>query len=106
MRLILFPKHARVRCAQRGIDESLIFMVLAYGRAEYDRQGQGLCPGGQPGQGVQVVVAAPKKKMPFRSLRMKNICRPELWLVVLQVFQFVDYDRNQLRDMKKNSEFI
>jgi hypothetical protein len=43
---ILFSEHARVRCAQRSIDESLICMVLAYGRAEYDRQGQGLCAKG------------------------------------------------------------
>ncbi len=44
---ILFSKHARVRCAQRGIDESLIGMVLAYGRAEYDHHGGRLCFLGQ-----------------------------------------------------------
>ncbi len=44
---ILFSKHARVRCAQRGIDESLICMVLAYGRAKYDHHGGRLCFLGQ-----------------------------------------------------------
>ena len=44
---ILFSEHARVRCAQRGIDESLIGMVLAYGRAEYDHQGGRRCFLGQ-----------------------------------------------------------
>jgi len=44
---ILFSEHARVRCAQRGIDESLICMVLAYGRAKYDHHGGWLCFLGQ-----------------------------------------------------------
>ena len=44
---ILFSKHARVRCAQRGIGESLICMVLAYGRAKYDHHGGRLCFLGQ-----------------------------------------------------------
>ena len=44
---ILFSEHARVRCAQRGIDESLIGMVLAYGRAEFDHQGGRRCFLGQ-----------------------------------------------------------
>ena len=44
---ILFSEHARVRCAQRGIDESLICMVLAYGRAKYDHHGGRLCFLGQ-----------------------------------------------------------
>jgi hypothetical protein len=44
---ILFSERARVRCAQRGIDESLIGMVLAYGRAEYDHQGGRRCFLGQ-----------------------------------------------------------
>jgi|TARA_B110000116_G_C16462844_1_gene414527 hypothetical protein len=44
---ILFSEHARVRCAQRGIDESLICMVLAYGRAQYDHHGGRLCFLGQ-----------------------------------------------------------
>jgi hypothetical protein len=51
---ILFSKHARVRCAQRGIDESLIFMVLAYGRAEYDRQGQAFVQKGNQGKGFRL----------------------------------------------------
>jgi hypothetical protein len=44
---ILFSEHARVRCAQRGIDESLICMVLAYGRAVYDHHGGRRCFLGQ-----------------------------------------------------------
>ena len=44
---IHFSEHARVRCAQRGIDESLIGMVLAYGRAEFDHQGGRRCFLGQ-----------------------------------------------------------
>ena len=44
---IHFSEHARVRSAQRGIDESLICMVLAYGRAEYDHHGGRLCFLGQ-----------------------------------------------------------
>ena len=44
---ILFSEHARVRCAQRGIDESLICMVLAYGQAKYDHHGGWLCFLGQ-----------------------------------------------------------
>ena len=44
---ILFSEHARVRCAQRGIDESLICMVLAYGRAQYDHHGGRRCFLGQ-----------------------------------------------------------
>ena len=44
---ILYSEHARVRCAQRGIDESLICMVLAYGRAKYDHHGGWLCFLGQ-----------------------------------------------------------
>ena len=44
---IHFSEHARVRCAQRGIDESLICMVLAYGRAKYDHHGGWLCFLGQ-----------------------------------------------------------
>jgi hypothetical protein len=60
---ILFSEHARVRCAQRSIDESLICMVLAYGRAEYDRQGQGLCSKGQSGQGLQIALVGLKKEV-------------------------------------------
>ena len=44
---IHFSEHARVRCAQRGIDESLICMVLAYGRTQFDHHGGRLCFLGQ-----------------------------------------------------------
>jgi len=36
---ISLTHHARVRCAQRGIDEWLISMILAYGRSEFDHHG-------------------------------------------------------------------
>ena len=34
-----YTHHAKVRCAQRGIDNWLISMVLTYGRTEYDHHG-------------------------------------------------------------------
>ena len=40
--------HARVRCAQRGIDEWLISMILAYGRSEFDHHGGRRCFLGKP----------------------------------------------------------
>ncbi len=43
MAAIHLSRHAQVRCAQRGIDEWLIMMVLAYGRAEYDHRGGRRC---------------------------------------------------------------
>ena len=43
MQAIYFSNHARLRCAQRGIDEALVHMVLAYGRAVYDHRGTRRC---------------------------------------------------------------
>ena len=40
---ISLTHYARVRCAQRGIVEWLISMILAYGRAEYDHHGGRRC---------------------------------------------------------------
>ena len=34
-----YTHHAKVRCAQRGIDNWLISMVLTYGRTQYDHHG-------------------------------------------------------------------
>ena len=45
---ISLTHHAKVRCAQRGIDEWLISMILAYGRAEYDHHGGRRCFLGKP----------------------------------------------------------
>lgn len=45
---ISLTKHAKVRCAQRGIDEWLISMILTYGRAEYDHRGARRCFLGKP----------------------------------------------------------
>ena len=45
---ISLTHHARVRCAQRGIDEWLISMILAYGRSEFDHHGGRRCFLGKP----------------------------------------------------------
>ena len=40
---ISLTHHAKVRCAQRGIDEWLISMILTYGRSEFDHHGGRRC---------------------------------------------------------------
>ena len=36
---VIFSKHAAVGCVQRGIDNTVVDIVLSYGRENYDNKG-------------------------------------------------------------------
>ena len=36
---VIFSKHAAVRCIQRGIDSTVVDIILSYGRENYDHKG-------------------------------------------------------------------
>ena len=36
---VIFSKHAAVRCVQRGINHTVVEIILSYGREDYDHRG-------------------------------------------------------------------